>query len=216
MDDLREHIRRLREEFSRGALTESEAEEDPSKQFAKWMAQAVEARVPEPQAMNLCTVSPEGQPSSRIVYLREFGNHDFCFYTNYRSKKAAELDANPRAAITFFWPELERQVRIEGVVHRAEAARSDAYFDLRPYESKVGAWASSQSSEIRSRSELESRVEEIRSRYASSNIRRPDFWGGLIVTAGYYEFWQGRRSRLHDRIAYSKVNDTWKKSRLSP
>jgi pyridoxamine 5'-phosphate oxidase len=216
MDDLRDHIKKLREDFSRGALNEDDADADPSKQFAVWMAQAVEARVPEVQAMSLCTVSPEGQPSSRIVYLREFGAHDFSFYTNYKSKKAKELEANPRAALTFFWPQLERQIRIEGDVKRSDPAGSDAYFNLRPYDSKLGAWASMQSGALKSREELEANVESMRKRYPPSEIKRPEFWGGLVLTARYYEFWQGRKSRLHDRLSYFKEGKAWRMQRLYP
>ena len=216
MDDLREHIRKLREDFSRGALSESDADPDPAKQFSKWMAQAVEARVPEVQAMTLCTATREGRPSGRVVYLREFGDHEYWFYTNYQSRKGLELDLNPQAAVSFFWPQLERQIRIEGTVRRCGDDRSDAYFNLRPYDSKLGAWASSQSAPLKSRQSLEAEVERFRKEYAPDAIRRPPHWGGYILTADYYEFWQGRPSRLHDRLCYRLHVESWKLVRLAP
>jgi pyridoxamine 5'-phosphate oxidase len=216
MDDLREHIQKLREDFSKGVLNESDVDKDPAIQFKHWMQQAVEARVREVQAMNLSTVSAGARPSSRIVYLREFGENKFCFYTNYNSKKVQEMLQNPFAAITFFWPQLERQIRIEGRVEKAAAEQSDAYFNLRPYESKVGAWASNQSGELTSREELEKKVEQLKIKYPAETITRPGFWGGLILTADYYEFWQGRKSRLHDRIAYNLDGSDWKIKRLAP
>ncbi len=216
MDDLQQHIHKLREDFSKGALSEDEAEKDPALQFKIWMQQAVESHVPEVQAMNLATVSADGKPSSRIVYLREFGDHSYCFYTNYQSKKARELEQQPFAALTFFWPQLERQIRIEGTVEKADAKQSDAYFNLRPFESKVGAWASNQSGKLLSRRELENRVETLKLQFDPANIQRPDFWGGLVLKANYYEFWQGRKSRLHDRLAYSLTNSAWTISRLAP
>jgi pyridoxamine 5'-phosphate oxidase len=216
LDDLSDHIRKLREDFSAGALNESDADPDPASQFRLWMSHAVEARVPEMQAMNLATVSRSGRPSSRIVYLREFGENEFCFYTNYDSKKSKELESNPCAALTFFWPQLERQVRIEGVIRKAPASQSDAYFNLRPYDSKLGALASPQSSVIASRGELEKKVEEMRSRFSPDKIKRPDHWGGFVLTSDYYEFWQGRKSRLHDRLAYVREGSAWKISRIAP
>lgn len=200
----------------KGTLSETDAAPDPFVQFTIWLQQAMDAKVPEVQAMNLATVSESGRPSSRIVYLREFENNRFSFYTNYNSKKAAELNKNPYACLTFFWPELERQVRIEGRVEKASAAQSDAYYNARPYESKAGAWASEQSHVLRSRSALESKLEDIKKQYSPESIRRPDFWGGFVLKADYYEFWQGRKSRLHDRIRYELNNSSWKISRLSP
>jgi pyridoxamine 5'-phosphate oxidase len=216
VDELREHIHKLREDFSRGSLSEHDVHKDPAEQFRHWMSQAVEARVPEVQAMNLSTVSSAGQPSSRIVYLREFGEHEFCFYTNFNSRKAKDLEQNPRAAITFFWPQLERQIRIEGMVKKAANAQSDAYYNLRPYDSKLGAWASSQSGAIGSREELERKVEEFRKQFPPDKIKRPEHWGGYVVIAEYYEFWQGRKSRLHDRISYSLHRSEWRIGRLAP
>ncbi|MBL7931415.1 MAG: pyridoxamine 5'-phosphate oxidase [Bacteroidia bacterium] len=216
MDNLQEFISKLREDFMNGSLLEKDIQEDPFAQFKCWLNEAVEAKVPEPQAMNLATASPEGKPSARIVYLREFQNNDFWFYTNYGSRKGQQLSINQQACLTFFWPELERQVRIEGIVKKASSAESDAYFNARPYDSKVGAWASNQSHVLSSRAELEERVSELQKKYTPENITRPPHWGGYVLQAEYYEFWQGRKSRLHDRIAYAFDGKTWHISRLSP
>lgn len=216
MDDLRRHIEQLREDFAKGTLSEADVSKDPSAQFNTWLAQAVEAAVPEVQAMNLATVSADLKPASRIVYLREFGNNRYSFYTNYQSRKAQELAANNYAALTFFWPELERQVRIEGIVERSPASQSDAYYNSRPYDSKIGAWASKQSKHLTSREELEKKINNYKMMFSAESIVRPDFWGGYTLEAGYYEFWQGRKSRLHDRIVYTRGNEGWSISRLSP
>jgi pyridoxamine 5'-phosphate oxidase len=216
MDDLRAHINKLREDFSKGALTEKEIDPDPSRQFQFWLQQAVESRIIEVQAMNLATVSGNGKPSSRIVYLREFENHKFWFYTNYESKKSKDLAENPNAAVTFFWKELERQIRIEGTVKKASPEQSDAYFNARPYDSKIGAWASAQSYALSGREELEKKVEDLKAKFTPENIKRPENWGGYILTANYYEFWQGRNSRLHDRISYTFEKENWVIQRLAP
>jgi pyridoxamine 5'-phosphate oxidase len=216
MDELEEKIRKLREDFSKGTLSEQDIDRLPSIQFKKWMQQAAEARVPELQAMTLSTVGSQGRPSARVVYLREFGEDKYWFYTNYNSKKVQELTGNPHASLTFFWPQLERQVRIEGRVQKADAQHSDAYYDLRPFDSKVGAWASNQSGELKSRQELEQKVEELKRKFTPETISRPEYWGGMILKADYYEFWQGRKSRLHDRITFALENDNWKITRLAP
>lgn len=216
MDDLRNHINKLREDFSHGELNEKDVHHDPSQQFSKWLHQAIETKVPEAQAMQLATVSESGRPSSRIVYLREFHNNQYWFYTNYNSKKVKELDLNSQSCITFFWPQIERQIRIEGTVTRATEKESDDYFNSRPYESKIGAWASAQSNTLLSREELENKVEELKKLNTPEEIKRPPHWGGLILSADYYEFWQGRKSRLHDRICYQLKNNNWELSRIAP
>lgn len=216
MEDLRRHIVQLREDFTKGTLNETDANKKPDLQFELWLQQAVDAKIEEFQAVNLATVSSEGKPSSRIVYLREFQNNNFFFYTNYNSVKAQHLATNPNACLTFFWPQLERQIRIEGVVEKSTTEMADAYYNNRPYESKIGTWASAQSQQLNSRDELEKKVEEVKKQFTSETIKRPDFWGGFVLKANYYEFWQGRKSRLHDRISYELKNDTWKISRLSP
>lgn len=216
MDNLEEHIARLREDFTKDILLESNVKHDPAAQFHLWLQQAVAAQVPEVQAMNLATVSKEGKPSSRIVYLREFDSNAFSFYTNYNSRKSKQLENNPNASLVFFWPELERQIRIEGMVEKAPKAQSDAYFNARPYESKIGAWASGQSSVLASRKTLEDNVEELKKQMSPEAIQRPEFWGGFVLKANYYEFWQGRKSRLHDRIFYKLEAGSWKTGRLAP
>lgn len=216
MDDFKNHITKLREDFTKGTLSESDVNKDPALQFELWLKQAIESKVNEVQAVNLSTVSPEGKPSSRIVYLREFQNDQYWFYTNYNSKKAQHLINNPNATFTFFWPDLERQIRIEGVVEKASAAQSDAYYNQRPYESKIGAWASDQSHQLKSRKELEDKVEELKKQYVPETIVRPEFWGGFVLKATYYEFWQGRKSRMHDRICYELKNNAWNIGRLAP
>ncbi|MBL7912597.1 MAG: pyridoxamine 5'-phosphate oxidase [Bacteroidia bacterium] len=216
MDELKDHINKLREDFTKGTLNEADVNKDPALQFELWLQQAVESKINEVQAVHLSSVSLEGKPSSRIVYLREFQNNNYSFYTNYNSKKAQQLFKNPNAAFTFFWPDLERQVRMEGVVVKASAAQSDSYFNQRPFESKIGAWASEQSHVLNSREELEKKVAELKKQYTPETIKRPEFWGGLILKVNYYEFWQGRKSRLHDRICYELKNGSWKINRLAP
>lgn len=216
MDHLREQIIKLREDFTKGTLNENDVDKNPALQFEKWLAQAVEAKVPEVQAMTLATVSEDGKPASRIVYLREFEHNQFWFYGNYNSKKAKHMEKNPNISLSFFWPELERQIRIEGSVIKCHPNNSDTYFNNRPYESKLGSWASNQSGEILSREELITKVEELKKQFTPETIKRPEFWGGWILQANYYEFWQGRKSRLHDRLVYTLENNNWKIKRLAP
>lgn len=216
MGALRDEIKKLREDFIKGTLTDAAAKADPFEQFELWLGQAVEAKVPEVQALTLGTVSREGKPASRIVYVREFENNKFWIYTNYNSRKAKEMLQNPNVSLTFFWPELERQIRIEGVAQKAASDRSENYFNNRPRESQIGAWASNQSTVLKNREELEANVENIRSRFEEKNIPRPEFWGGFEITANYYEFWQGRKSRLHDRISYTLEKKKWNIKRLAP
>lgn len=217
MASLRDEIKKLREDFVKGTLNENEVSENPFRQFEMWLQQAVDAAVPEVQAAVLSTVSPEGKPASRIVYLREFENNQFWIYGNYTSRKAKHMDNNASVALNFFWPNLERQVRIEGTVVKCEASFSDNYFNNRPYESKLGAWASNQSSALKSRKELEDLVEQFRKKFENKEIPRPEFWGGWVLSSNYYEFWQGRKSRLHDRISYTLQNkNEWHIERLAP
>lgn len=213
---LRDEIKKLREDFVKGHLLESEVNPDPFKQFELWLGQAVESKVSEVQAMTLCTVSPEGKPASRIVYLREFENNQFWFYGNYNSKKAKNMEANPNVSLSFFWPDLERQIRIEGSVFKCDPSCSDNYFNNRPRESKIGSWSSNQSSQLSSREELDKLVAEYTKKFEGKDVPRPEFWGGWVLNANYYEFWQGRKSRLHDRIIYTKENQNWNISRLAP
>jgi pyridoxamine 5'-phosphate oxidase len=216
MEELNKRILQLREDFMMGTLSEEEVDKDPSLQFELWLSQAMSAEIPEWQAMNLSTVSADLRPSSRIVYLRQFNNNRFWFYGHYESRKGRQLKSNPRACLNFFWPQLQRQIRIEGSVEISHDKTSDDYFNSRPYESQLGAWASAQSSAIHSRKELDDKVEHYRKLFENKKIERPPFWGGWILNADYYEFWQGRKSRLHDRIVFENNGKVWHLKRLAP
>ena len=205
----------LRNDYALRSLDESDVDADPFRQFHAWMGEAIEAQVPEPTAMTLATVDASGRPSARIMLLKGLDERGFVFYTNYASRKGGELGASPRAALVFFWKELERQVRVEGPVEKVSAAESDEYFGVRPLGSRIGAWASTQSAVIESRGWLEARVKEAEAKYGE-NPPRPPHWGGYRVIPEVLEFWQGRRSRLHDRIAYARAGAGWTLSRLSP
>ncbi|MEQ8364883.1 MAG: pyridoxamine 5'-phosphate oxidase [Cyclobacteriaceae bacterium] len=207
----------IRTDYSKTTLDITSVEKNPFTQFEKWFQQAIDSRALEPNAMNLATLSENGRPTSRIVLLKGIENAQFVFYTNYQSQKGKELELNPACALNFFWPELERQVRIEGVVSRVSAEASDAYFQSRPRASQVGAWASPQSTLIKERTLLEERVVQIEEKYKDLKVLpRPKQWGGYGVTPLEIEFWQGRPSRLHDRIVYTLVDDKWKINRLAP
>jgi len=205
----------------RATLDESSVAADPVRQFEQWFADAVNAQVPEPNAMTLATVGADGDPSARIVLLKGVDEHGFTFFTNYASRKGRELATRPRAALLFFWPELERQIRIEGSVSQVDAAESAAYFAGRPRMSQLGAWASPQSDPIAGRSFLEARFAELADRYrdASEPVPRPPHWGGYRLAPESLEFWQGRASRLHDRIRYRRTQaqpPAWIVDRLAP
>lgn len=207
----------IRKDYRKATLDVSSVDSDPVKQFEKWFAEALASEVLEPNAMNLATVNADGKPSARMVLLKGLEKNRFVFYTNYQSKKGKELDQNPACALTFFWPELERQVRIEGIASRVDAALSDVYFQSRPRESQIGAWASPQSSLIENRLILEQRYQNIEKKFESLPILpRPYQWGGYQVEAFEMEFWQGGPGRLHDRIHYVKVDNAWKIYRLAP
>ena len=205
----------LRNDYSLKTLDEAQVDLDPMKQFGVWMVEAIHAQVPEPTAMSLATVGANGRPAGRIVLLKGVDARGFVFYTNYASRKGRELAAHPVAALTFLWKELERQVRIEGAVEQVSAAESDEYFATRPLGSRVGAWASPQSEVIPSRTWLEQRWSELAAEHGTQPPR-PPHWGGYCVKPDHIEFWQGRRSRLHDRIAYTRADDGWKIARLAP
>ncbi len=209
------NIADIRKDYALRRLDESDVDADPFKQFHAWLREALAAEVPEPTAMTLATVDDEGSPSARIMLLKALDERGFVFYTNYESRKGRELATRPRAALTFFWKELERQVRIEGSVEKVSAAESDEYFASRPLGSRIGAWASTQSATIASRPWLEARVKAAEAQYGESPPR-PPHWGGFRVLADWLEFWQGRQSRLHDRIAYTRESTGWVVSRLSP
>ncbi len=208
----------LRQEYRLGELNEESCDSNPFFQFRSWLTQAQAADIKEPNAMTLSTATIDGRPSSRVVLLKEVNENGFVFYTNYGSRKGQELAANPRAALIFYWAELERQVRIEGSVARTSPEQSEAYFRLRPRKSRLGALASNQSQILASRKEVEARMQELELLYADGeDIPRPAQWGGYCVTPEMFEFWQGRRSRLHDRIRYTlDGRNSWKTDRLSP
>ena len=216
MSMLRTNLADLRKEYSKSELSEKSVAADPVEQFAVWMDEALKAEVPEPTAMTLATVSAEGKPRSRVVLLKGFDDQGFVFYTNYKSRKGRDLEGNRNAAIHFFWPELERQVNISGVASRVSDEESDEYFKSRPYASRVGAWASKQSEPIASRMVLIKRVAALVVKYASGHVPRPPHWGGFRIVPERIEFWQGRESRLHDRICYERVGEEWRVGRLSP
>jgi pyridoxamine 5'-phosphate oxidase len=215
MTDHNEFIDKKRADFTKGTLTETDVERDPFDQFEHWLKQAIDAEVPELQAMSLSTIY-DNKPSSRIVYLRKLTGNKFWFYGNYDSKKGKSLEQNPNAAVNFFWPELQRQVRIEGAIKKATVDNSDNYFASRPRESQIGAWASSQSNKLTSREELETKLKELEQKFEGKEIPRPPHWGGWVLKANYYEFWQGRPSRLHDRICFELTDNGWDIFRLAP
>jgi pyridoxamine 5'-phosphate oxidase len=210
-------IPEIRKEYTWSGLSEADVDADPVRQFETWLKQAVAASLPEPNAMTLSTATPDGQPSARMVLLKGFAASGFTFFTNYESRKSRELTANPRAALLFFWPELQRQIRIEGTVERVSEAESDDYFRSRPLGSRLGAWASAQSEVIAGRAVLEERVREIIQRFPDGEVPCPPNWGGYRVYPLTIEFWQGRPDRLHDRLRYQRVHPAgWRIERLSP
>jgi len=206
----------MRREYTRAALAEADVDADPVVQFGRWFEQAEQAGLLEPHAMTLATATPDGRPSARMVLLRGFDERGFCFYTNYESRKAAELGANPRAALVFWWDKLERQVRIEGTVERTSRAESEAYFASRPPGSQLSAAVSPQSRVIGDRAALERRVAELATAVPDGHVPLPDFWGGYRLAHEVVEFWQGRPNRLHDRLRYRRAGDTWRIERLAP
>ena len=208
----------LRKTYSQRSLSETDVLPDAVRQFRAWLDEAIAARLDEPTALTLSTVSAQGQPSSRVVLLKGLPDDaGFLFYTNYNSRKGQELATQPLAALNFFWPGLERQVRVEGRVEKAPEPLSTEYFQSRPRSSQLGAWASPQSQVIGSREELEAREQAVEAEFAGQDpLPRPPHWGGYLLRPTLVEFWQGRPSRLHDRIVYKLENGTWKRARLAP
>ncbi|MEO6051283.1 MAG: pyridoxamine 5'-phosphate oxidase [Pyrinomonadaceae bacterium] len=205
----------LRRDFASDGLSESDVDRDPFEQFSVWMDDALKADIIDPNAMTVSTVGDDGRPSARIVLLKYFDETSFAFFTNYESKKGADLAGNPFTVFHFFWPELDRQVAIYGRVEKTSRKESEKYFNSRPVESRLGAWTSSQSRVIESRDALEKRFEEFRQKFGD-NVSLPPFWGGFRMTPDKFEFWQGRQNRLHDRICYMLNGNIWEIARLSP
>jgi len=207
----------IRKDYSKASLDTDTVASNPIQQFIKWFDEALKAEVDEPNAMSLATVNKDNHPSCRIVLLKGVELEQFVFFTNYQSNKGQALEDNPFCALTFFWPELERQVRVEGKASRVDESRSEAYFQSRPLGSQVGAWASPQSLAIENREILEARVKQIEKKFEGRSVLpKPKQWGGYQVDPTMIEFWQGRQSRLHDRIVFMKLGGKWKLSRLAP
>jgi pyridoxamine 5'-phosphate oxidase len=216
MEDISQKIAALRREYYSAPFDEDLVEDDPFAQFKKWFDESVRVEQPDPEAMTLSTVSEGGEVSARVVLLRGLDERGFVFFTNYESRKSRELTANPRAALTFYWGSLNRQIRIEGVVEKVARQESEEYFRSRPQGSQLGAWASPQSQEIAGRTSLDRMFAEVEQRFKGQPIPCPPFWGGFRLKPLRIEFWQGRENRLHDRILYTLDNGGWRISRLAP
>jgi len=206
----------IREEYLHAKLDEDSVLKNPFEQFDKWMNEALEAKVPHPTSMILATAKSDGQPSCRIVLLKNVTESGFVFFTNYESHKGRQLTENPKAAITFFWMAMERQIRIEGEVEKTSKDISDDYFNSRPIESRLSAAISPQSGIVKNRQSLESAKQKLQKDFPEGDIPRPENWGGYILKPHYFEFWQGRESRLHDRIIFKKAESEWEIHRLAP
>lgn len=215
MTDSTEHLAELRKSYERAELDESASAANPFDQFRLWMQQALDAKLPEPNAMTLATVGADGRPSTRVVLIKGFDERGIVWYTNYESRKGRELAGNPYAALQFHWVELERVVRIEGRVEKTDAAESDAYYRSRPLDSRIGAWASPQSQVIPSRAVLVAAAAKYGAQFML-DPPRPPHWGGFRLVPDRFEFWQGRKSRLHDRLSYRLDGDAWIRERLAP
>jgi pyridoxamine 5'-phosphate oxidase len=214
---MNKNIADIRKDYQLQSLSETDIAADPFTQFNHWWDDAIKSEIDEINAMTLATASASGVPAARIVLLKSVTDDGFVFFTNYNSHKGKELEENPQACLVFFWKELERQVRITGRVEKVSAAESDEYFNSRPAGSRVGAWASPQSHVIASRDVIEKNIKKVEEQFAETEIVRPPHWGGYIVIPSEIEFWQGRSSRLHDRLRYTKMQDAnWKVERLAP
>lgn len=216
MKNTADYIYALRNDYQTNSLDEENAKRNPFEQFEIWLNEAIAKDADEPNAMVITTADAEGKPSARIVLLRGYDKNGFVFFTNYNSQKADDIAENPQASILFYWAKLERQIRIEGTISKTSRRLSKDYFASRPRESQIGAWASDQSSEISSRQELEEKIAELEKKFEGKEVPCPDFWGGYILKPNSFEFWQGRKNRLHDRLRYTKSKSAWKIERLSP
>jgi pyridoxamine 5'-phosphate oxidase len=214
---MKEFLSKLRKDYGIMGLNEADLNPDPIKQFETWFTEAANAEIVEPNAFTLSTVSALGKPTSRIVLLRNFDQRGFTFYSNYQSRKGSDMEANPNVSMNFFWPDVERQIRINGTVVKLSRMESMDYFKSRPRPSQIGAWASEQSQVLLSKQVLEQRIQEIEKRFEGIDVEIPPFWGGYCVRPIDIEFWQGRPGRLHDRLRYTKQEDeTWIIERLNP
>lgn len=213
---MKKNIADIRQEYKRASLLEAEVNANPLVVFNKWLDDAIKADVPEPTAMTVATSTFEGKPSARMMLLKGADDNGFAFFSNYESRKARQLAQNPFAALVFFWPLLERQVRIEGKVSKVSAKESDRYFKTRPIGSRIGAWASPQSQVIPNRRYLENLKSDYQEEFAKREVNRPDNWGGYTLMPNLIEFWQGRPDRLHDRLQYRLENEIWVLERLAP
>jgi len=217
LEEVKNYMNKIRRDFADRPLNEDSVKKNPFDQYAIWFEEAVNSQILDPYAMCLSTADALGRPSSRVVYMRDIIDGSVVFYTNYNSQKGKELEVNPFASLNIHWAELERQIRIEGKVVKVASEVSDAYFSARPKESKIGAWASHQSNVLGNRKDLEDAVADLKEKYKDTEIiPRPDFWGGYQLQPTRVEFWQGRPSRLHDRLVYFKDNGNWKLERLNP
>ena len=206
----------LREQYKGKDFDVRDADTNPFLQFDTWFKEMMDLNVPDSNAVTVSTCSKEGRPSSRVVLLKGIDSTGFIFFTNYNGRKSRELDENPNASMLFFFKELHRQVRIEGRIEKVSREESLTYFHSRPRDSQLAAWASQQSSKIESRKELEEKFEKLNEEFKDKEIPLPEFWGGFRLVPDYFEFWQGRENRLHDRVAYEIINNEWRRSRLSP
>ena len=215
-EKIKNYINTNRRDFSNQPFSKEMALDNPIKQYEKWFDEALKSNILDPYTACLSTVDESGKPSSRILYIRDIIPDGFIFYTNYNSSKGSDINHNEYASLNVFWGELERQIRIQGIINKVDDSISNKYFSSRPRASQIGAWASKQSQKIKNRFELESNIKYYEQKFKNKDVSRPPHWGGYCLTPTLLEFWQGRSSRLHDRIVYTKDNNQWSKSRLSP